>query len=353
MEKNMKYTLPILILCCVGLMIGFFCSLAIADENVVNIYVWPQEVSFEIIEQFQKDTGIKVNYSTYDSNEMLYAKMKASKMQYDIIEPSGYYVSRMAREGMIQKIDLKMLSNYKNLDPHFMHPDYDPTGEYSIPWVWGVTGIFVNRKYHPLKKIEKWSDFWSPDYHDTLLMLDDPREIFNIGLLTLGASPNEQNVSILNKAYEHLLTVVPNIRLYNSNSVSSLIIDEDVTIGMGWNADVYKASRENSSIEFIYPEDKFVMWVDAFAIPTDAPHRENAYKFLNYILQAKIAAMQVQATYYPTANQAAKALLPPELINSKILFPDKKTLKRGEFQTDVNDEALAAISRYWQLLKLQ
>lgn len=336
-----------------GLAVGFFCSLAMADDNVVNIYVWPQEVSLDIIEQFQKDTGIKVNYSTFDSNEMLYAKLKVSKMQYDIIEPSGYYVSRMAREGMIQKIDRKALSNYKNLDPHFTHPDYDPKGEYSIPWVWGLTGIFVNRKYYPSKKIEKWSDFWSSDYHDSLMMLNDPREMFNIGLLTLGFSPNEQNVSILGKAYEHLLKLLPNIRLYNSSSVASLIIDEDVTIGMAWNADVYKASKENAAVEFIYPQDKFVMWVDAFAIPTDAPHRENAYKFLNYVLQAKIAAMQVQATYYATANKAAKALLPPELVSNKVLFPDEKTLRRGEFQTDINDEALAAISRYWQLLKLQ
>lgn len=332
---------------------GLFCTFAQARDNVVNVYAWPQELSLEIIEQFQNDTGIKVNFSTFDSNEMLYAKMKATEGQYDIIEPSGYYISRMLREGMIQKIDLNALTNYKNLDPRFRHPDYDPSGEYSIPWVWGVTGIFVNRNYHPSKQIEKWSDFWSYKYYDKLLMLDDPREVFNIGLLTLGHSPNEENPAILEKAYQHLLKLLPNIRLYNNNSVASLIVDEDVTVGMAWNADVYKASRENPKIEFIYPNDKFVMWVDAFAIPSDAPHLENAYIFLNYILQAKIAAIQLQETYYAITNQAAKESLPKELTDNKILFPDEVTLSRGEFQTDINNEALGVISRYWQLLKLQ
>jgi spermidine/putrescine transport system substrate-binding protein len=345
MEKNMKIWL--------SLAVVSFCAFVQANEKVVNVYAWPQEVSLEIIEKFQKDTGIKVNFATFDSNEMLYAKMKASKGQYDIIEPSGYYISRMIREGMIQKIDLNALKNYQNIDPRFRHPDYDPAGEYSIPWVWGVTGIFVNRNYHPAKKIEKWSDLWSREYYDALLMLDDPREVFNIGLLTLDQSPNEQNADILAEAYKHLLKLLPNIRLYNNNSVASLIIDEDVTVGMAWNADVYKASRENPEIEFIYPKDKFVMWVDAFAIPSDAPHPENAYIFLNYILQAKIAAIQVQETYYAITNQAAKESLPKALLDNKILFPDDETLSRGIFQTDVNNEALETISRYWQLLKLQ
>lgn len=336
-----------------AVILSLFCTLALADENVINIYIWPDGVALDIIKKFQEDSGIKVNYSMFDSNEMLYAKMKASKVQYDIVVPSGYYISRMIKEGMVQKIDHKALLQYKNIDPFFAHPDYDPTGEYSVPWMWGVTGIFVNRNYYPSKKIEKWSDFWSPDYRDALLMLDDAREVFNIGLLTLGYSPNIEDINILSKAYEHLLTLLPNIRLYNSNSVVSLIVDEDVNIGMAWNADVYKASRENPAIEFIYPEDEFTLWVDAFVIPTDAPHLENAYKFLNYVLQAHIAAMQVEKTYYATANKAAKEVLPAELVNNKVLFPDKAILSKGKFQTDIDDSALAAISRYWQLLKLQ
>ena len=334
--------------------LSLFFSVALADDNVVNVYAWSQEVSPKVVMQFQKDTGIKVNFSTFDSNEALYAKMKASKQtQYDVVEPSSYYISRMARENMIEKLDRSKLSNYGNLNPAFTHPDYDPTGEYSIPWVLGLTGIVVNRKYYPHDKLEKWTDLWSPKYRDSLLLLDDPREVFNIGLLTLGYSPNENNLQHLQQAYQNLLALLPNVRLYNSSSVPSLLIDEDVTIGMAWNADVYKASLQNPNIEFIYPKDKFVIWVDCFVVPTHAPHRENAYKFLNYVLQAKIAAMQVKETFYPTANLAARAYLPPEIANSKILSPSPEVLSQGYFQTDLNDNALDAISRYWQLLKLQ
>lgn len=327
---------------------------AMAEDNVVNVYVWSQEVSEKIIAEFEKDTGIKVNYSTFDSNEILYAKMKASQTaQYDVIEPSGYYISRMAREGMIEKIQLDLLPNYKNINPSFKNPEYDPKGEYSIPWVWGVTGIFVNRNYYPSNHIESWSDLWSPQYHDALLLLDDPRDVFSIGLLSLHYSPNDENATDLANTYQQLIKLLPNVRLYNSSSVPSILIDEDATIGMAWSADAYKASLVQPSIEFIYPKDGFVIWVDAFAIPTNPPHRENAYRFLNYVLQAKIAAMQVQETYYPTANQAAIAYLPTELKNNKTIFPDDETLRRGHIQTDINNEALSILSRYWQLLKLQ
>ncbi len=336
------------------LILSLFCTVAMADDNVVNVSVWSQELSPNIVQQFQKDTGIKVNYSTFDSNEVLYAKMKASKQtQYDVVEPSSYYITRMVREDMIEKIDISRLSNYKNLNPAFIHPDYDPKGEYSIPWVWGLTGIFVNRKYYPNDKIEKWTDLWSPKYRDSLLLLNDPREVFNVGLMTLGYSPNENNLQHLQQAYQNLVALLPNVRLYNSSSVPSMLVDEDVTIGMAWNADVYKAQLQNPDIEFIYPKDKFVIWVDSLVIPKDAPHRDNAYKFLNYVLQAQIAAMQVKETFYPTANQAALAYLPPELANSQIIFPNADLIKKGYFQTDINDNALDAISRYWQLLKLQ
>lgn len=336
------------------LALNFLCAMAFADDNVVNVYVWSQELSPDIAAQFQKDTGIKVNYSTFDSNEVLYAKMKASKEgEYDVVEPSSYYITRMARENRIEKLDKSKLSNYGNLNPAFTHPDYDPKGEYSIPWVWGLTGIFVNREYYPDDKIENWTDLWSPKYRDSVLLLDDPREVFNIGLLTLGDNPNTSNLTQLQDAYKNLVGLLPNVRLYNSSSVPSILIDEDATIGMAWNADAYKASLQNPNIEFIYPKDRFVIWVDAFVIPSNAPHRENAYKFLNYVMQAKIAARQVQETYYPTANLAAIAELPSALAKSKIIFPDAAILKQAYFQTDIDDSALDAISRYWQLLKLQ
>ncbi|MCD6055527.1 MAG: potD [Gammaproteobacteria bacterium] len=336
------------------ILLSSFSTLAMAESNVVNVYVWSQELSPKIVENFQKETGIKVNYSTFDSNEVLYAKMKASQQsQYDVIEPSSYYITRMAREGMIEKIDLKALSNYHNLNPAFQHPEYDPGGEYSIPWVWGLTGIFVNRRYYPDDKITAWRDLWSARYHGALLLLDDPREVFNIGLLTLKYNPNDQNVSHLKEAYENLVSLSPNVRVYNSSSVPSMLTDEDVAMGIAWGSDVYKAQVENPNIEFIYPKEGFVIWVDAFAIPKNPPHRENAYKFLNYILKAQTAALQVTESYYPTANKAAMAYLPKEIVDSEILFPGPETMKRGHFQSDINDDAIEALSRYWQLLKLQ
>lgn len=324
------------------------------EEKVINVSVWSGELSDETVENFQKESGLKVNFSTYDSNEYLYAKMKGSQQSlYDIVCPSSYYVSRMAREKMIEKIDFTKVEGYENIFPRFKTAYYDPKGEYNIPWVWGATGIFVNRKYYPNDKIEKWSDLWQERYRNSLLLLNDPREIFNIALLVLGYSPNEENLEKIEEAYQLLLKILPNVRLYNSSSVSSLMIDEDATIGMVWSGDAYRAMKENPSIEFIYPKDGFVLWIDAFVIPKDAPHGDNSYQFLNYILRPEVAARQVEESYYATANKAAIAKLPKELAESKVIFPDEETMEKGEFQRDIDNKALEAISRYWQLLKLQ
>lgn len=332
----------------------FHPPLQAVEKGVLNLSTWADEMSDKVIDQFQEESGIKVNFSTYDSNEFLYAKMKGSnRALYDVVCPSGYYIRRMAREGMIEKIDFTKLDNIKNIFPTFRNSDFDPKGEYNVPWVWGATGIFVNRKYYPNDVIEKWSDLWSDRYRDSLLMLNDPRELFTIALITLGYSPNDETIEHIEEAYRKLVKLLPNIRLYNSSSVAALIIDEDATIGMVWSGNAYKAMRENPSIEFIYPKDGFAMWVDAFTIPKEPPHRENSYRFLNFILRPEIAAEVVEETFYATANREALSLLPKELAESKVIFPDEKTMERGTFQSDINNEALEALTRYWQLLKLQ
>ncbi|CAN5223860.1 spermidine/putrescine ABC transporter substrate-binding protein [soil metagenome] len=321
-------------------------------QETLNVFVWYEEVPDFVIKKFEAETGIKVNFSTYDSNETLYAKLKATTTPgYDVIEPSGYYVDRMRHDGMLEKLDKSKLTNYSNLNPELIDTGYDPGGNYSVPYLWGVTGIFVNKKYFSADEISGWSDLAKPKYANQLLFLNDPREAFSMALISLGYSANDENPEHLKQAYLKLKSLLPNIKIFNSEAIPSIFIDEDVRVGMAWNGDIYRSQVENPNLQFIYPKDGFVVWADTFAIPKNAPHKENAYKFLNFMLRPDIAKSASMNFGYPTANLAAQKLLPENIRNNPMIYPTKKVLKRGQYQTNVSDATLALIAKYWELLK--
>jgi len=324
-----------------------------SSDNILNIYIWSGDLPDSVIKQFERETGIKVNYSSYDSNETLYAKLLAVKNAgYDIVQPSSYYISRMRDKGMLQPIDKTKIPNLKYLSPTVMNPPYDPHRQYTIPGLWGVTGIFVNKQYYDPKTIHTWKDFWNKKYNNKLLLLDDVREVFSIALISLGLSPNTDKPKDIKTAYEHLIKLQKNIKLFANNAVPAIIADDDAVIGMGWNGDIFSASQDNPNLVFIYPEDGFVAWSDDFAIIKSAPHVNNAYKFLNFIERPDINAKIIKEMGYPTGNIAAKNYLSHKEKQSTTLFPPDSVMKHAIWQRDINDKAIALYSHYWEKLKL-
>ncbi|MBX3709554.1 MAG: spermidine/putrescine ABC transporter substrate-binding protein [Gammaproteobacteria bacterium] len=324
-----------------------------AAAQVVNVYAWAGEIPDFVIRLFEKETGIKVNISTYENNEIMYAKLKTStNSRYDVIMPSSYFVDRMSRQGMLEKLDKSQLANWKNLNPEFLHPAYDRQSEYSIPYIWGITGIFYNTDYYSPASIKKWADLWETRYYNKLMLLDDTREVFGIALLTLGYSANDQNPEHIKAAFLKLKTLMKNVRVFSSDTVVSIMIDEDATVGMAWNGDAFKALQENKKIKFVFPEEGFIIWVDNFSIPKTAPHKDAAYAFLNFILRPNIAKEIALYTKFPTANLAGYQLLPPEIRNNPIVYPPKDILRRGQFQTDLGDKTLSLYENYWEELKM-
>lgn len=324
-----------------------------ANNNTLNIYAWSGEIPDFIIQQFENETGIKVNFSTYDSNEVLYAKLKADKAsQYDIVEPSSYYVDRMRRQGMLEKLNHKDIPDFKNLNPDFLYKPYDPESNYSVPYVWGITGIFVDKNLYPVKSLSYWHNLWDKKFHNQLMLLDDSREIFSMALKSLGYSANDSNPAHIKKAYEKLRTLLPNVKLFKSDGVISVLADGDINAGMAWNGDVFKASQENKNLAFVFPKEGFVIWVDNFVIPKNAPHLKNAYRFLNFILRADVARDACVNNGYPSTNLAAWKAMPPAIRNNPVAYPTKTILKNGEFQTDIPDDALALYESYWEKLKI-
>ncbi len=330
-----------------------FLQPALAEDKIVNVYAWFGEIPEQVIHQFEKETGIKVNFSSYDSNEELYAKLRAIKQPYyDVIEPTCDYIGLMSKQHLLTTLDKTQLSAYHNLNPLLLHRAYDPHSQYSIPLIWGITGIFFNTKYIKPNTIRRWSDLWDPQYHHQLALLDDPRDVFAMALKSLGYSVNDNDPEHIKQAYLKLKALIPNVKTFN-NVTAALSIDEDILLGISWNGDLSKARQENPSLGFIYPEEGFVIWAETLAIPKDAPHLHNAYLFLNFLLRPEIAKQIALYTNYATANLTAQKLLPDSIKNNPISYPPKKTLMRGEFQTALSGEAAELYEKYWELLKME
>lgn len=330
----------------------FFFAFKVYSAPVVNVYAWGGEIPKKLVQDFEKESGIKVHFSTYDSNETMYAKLQASRQTvYDVILPSAYFVERMKRQGMLERLDPHELPNLKNLDARFVNNEYDPGNQFSVPIIWGATGIFFNDNWvsQPPKK---WNDLWNPKWRQQLMLLDDSREIFAIALMSLGFNPNDTNPEHIKKAYTHLLDLVPNIKLFASDSIQAIMIDEDALIGSSWNGDAFKAHEENKAIEFIYPEDGFVIWVDCLAIPKNPPHRKEALQFINFMLKAEASVQIALREGHAITNAKGRALLPVSIQNNPMVYPSAEIMAKGQFQRDVGEKTLLLYNQYWEHLKL-
>lgn len=308
---------------------------AFAKTQVLNVYNWSNYMPKDVIMQFEKETGIHVNYSTYDGNDTLYAKLKADPQAgYDIIVPTSYFVDRMRNEHMLMPLDKSQLPNFKNLDKALLNKSFDPDNRYSIPYFWGSTGIVVNKNYFDPNSITSWNDLWTPRFKDQLLILEDPHDVFSMALMALGYSANDSDPAHIQQAYMKLKTLLPNVRLFNSDAAKVNYIDEDATIGMGYSGDTYQAMQENPNLVYVYPKEGFVVWIDCMAIPKYAPHVASAYKFMNFLMRPDIAAKLSEELDYASPNSAAKALLPKKMRDNQAIYPDDKTLARAQFELD-------------------
>lgn len=226
-------------------------SPAMAADQELYFYNWSEYIPNEVLEDFTKETGIKVIYSTYESNESMYAKLKTQGSGYDLVVPSTYFVSKMRKEGMLQKIDKEKLSHFADLDTNFLNKPFDPNNNYSIPYIWGATGIGINADMLDKSSVSKWDDFWDSKWEGQLMLMDDSREVFHIALTKLGYSPNTTNPDEIKAAYEELKKLMPNVLVFNSDFPANPYLAGEVSLGMLWNGSAYMARQEGANIDII------------------------------------------------------------------------------------------------------
>ena len=345
MMKNL-HLLALAVLFCLGLAT----PLAAADR-ALYVYIWSEYIPEQVVADFTRETGIKVNISTYDSNEAMYAKIKLVGKGYDLIVPSSYYVGLMRDQGLLLPLDKKQLPNLKNIGPKFTNQSFDPDNSYSLPYMWGSTSIAVNTDMLGKDTVRDLADLWKPELKGRLLLPNDSREVIGIGLKVLGYPINDRDPAHLEQAYLKLKELMPSVRTFDSDSPKQALLSGEVAAGVIWNGEAFIANGENPAIAYLYPKEGFSLWLDSFCIPKGAANIAEAHLFLDYILRPEVAAVISQEMGYSSPNAAALEHLPAEVRSNPIVYPTDADAARGEFLDNLDDATNQLVEQYWLKLK--
>lgn len=279
------------------------------DKKELNVLNWSSYIPNDVINDFEKETGIKVNYSTYSSNEECLAKVSNAKEgTYDLIFPSDYMIEIMINRDLIEKIDKTKLANINNLNSNYLSLEYDLNNEYSLPFIAASTLISVNKDMIK-EEITSYNDLLNPKYKNEIVLIDDQRIIIGMALLANGYDMNSTDESELVKAKEWLEKLKPNIKAYDSDSPKNFLISKEASIAVLWNAEGALASQENENIVNIFPTEGFALSVDNFAIPKGAKHQEELYQFIDYILRPDVMKRIIESYPYKNVNKSTDLIL--------------------------------------------
>jgi spermidine/putrescine-binding protein len=322
----------------------------------LNLFVWTEYIPTEWKECFEMVYGVKINHDEYSANEEMYAKLSAGGSNYDLVQPTDYIISLMIRNGMLQKLDKSKLSIMGNLDPAYMNQSFDPGNEYTIPYEGGLDAIIYNADAVTTAP-KSYADLWNPEYAGRIVLLDDSRVIIGMTLLTLGYDVNTKDPAQLEEAKTKLAELIPGVKLFDSDSPKTALIAGDVDLGVVWTGEAYTANQENESFAFAYPTEGAIIWQDNWAIPTDAPHLDAAYAWINYTMQGNLFYLMLRDFPYLNPDLAAlefAKINAPDLYNpfmeSPVTNPPADAIKNAHRVDDVGD-ATPLYDQIWTEIK--
>ena len=331
---------------------------AVPDRGVtINVYNWGEYIangtdgSPDVNEEFTRRTGIRVNYTTFDSNEALYSKLVGGGADYDVIIPSDYMVSRLIHENMLAELDFSNIPNFRYIDESFRDPDYDPEGRYSVPYTWGVVGLFYNTDYIE-EEITSWSSLWDDRYAGKILMFDNPRDSFAIAQLLLGQSLNTTEESDWLEAAALLKQQKPMVQAYVMDRIFDKMESEEAWIAPYYSGDAAILVDNSDNIRFVVPREGTNYFVDAMCIPATSGHKAEAEAYINFLCDPEIAGANMDYVGYSTPETAAKAYMDPEIVESPVHYPDGETLARTQVFVNLPEETSRLIDRLWAEAKM-
>lgn len=322
---------------------------AAGDEaRVLDVYNWPYYMVPDLLSEFESACRCKVNYREFGTNEDLYAAMKNRTGQWDVVFPSDYMVARMAKEGMLRPLDKQRLPGIQNLDTAFLNPHYDRGNQYSLPYIWGATGIGYLRS--KVQNVQDYDTLWSPALRNRIGMLDDVRFSIGAALKRLGYSANTVDDQELAQAHKALLEQKSLVRAYNSENYVDLLTTGEVWAFYGYSGDFIQAMPKQPDLAFRIPASGGILYVDNMAIPvsTDAP--ELAHEFIDFLLKPHVAARIINERWFAMPNRAAEGLVRREVRTNEGVYPPRDVINKCEQLRDLGP----AISKYesiWQRVK--
>jgi putrescine transport system substrate-binding protein len=340
-----------------------------AEEKVLNIYHWPDYIAKDMVANFEKESGIKVNYQTFENNEALQAKLVAGNSGYDLVVPGAVFVKGQIDGGLLAKLDKSKIPNYSNLDPELMSKlnMVDPGNDYVVPWAWSYTTVGINKA-----KVAKalgatpmpanvWDLVFNPTYTAKLkscgiAYLDSPTEVIPPAMHYLGKNPYSNDPADHKAAGAMLAKVRPHIRLFSSTMIDDLAGGK-ACVALGWAGDMNIAkaraieNKNGNDIQVLLPENGGLIFMDNLAIPKDAKHPNNAAAFINYFLKPEVSASLTNELSYPTANKASLANVTPEVAADKTVFVDADNMKKMVSPASFTNEARESMSNVYTQFK--
>ncbi len=341
----------------------------VSAQGQVNVYNWSDYIAEDQLKDFAKNTGVKVNYTTYDSNEILDAKLRTGKSGYDVVVPtaSPFFV-RQLQANLFLPLDRSKLRNWKNLDPEILAAlaRYDADNRHGIPWMWGTTGIGYNveeiRKRMPDAPVESLRMIFDPaivsKFKDCGVMpLDSATDVLPAALRYLGLDPDSKKPEDLAKAGDVVKAIRPYVSKFHSSEYINALAGGNICLALGYSGDIFQARDRGAKaarkvdVAYAIPKEGSLLWIDVAGIPKDAPNVENAYRFLDFMLEPKVAAASSELTGYANGNQAAFALLPKEISGNPLIYPPADVRAKFYTITAGTPEQIRERTRLWTAIK--
>ena len=352
--------------CLTVFLLAAFCGIAAlgAEEEkapsrgvTINVYNWGEYIangtdeSMDVNAEFTRRTGIQVNYTTFDSNESLYSKLAGGGADYDIIIPSDYMISKLIDQGMLAELDFSNIPNFQYIDEEFRNPDYDPENKFSVPYTWGVVGLFYNTDYIE-EEITSWSALWDDRYAGKMLMFDNPRDSFAIAQFRLGQSLNTTDPEDWKAAAELLKQQKPLVQAYVMDQIFDKMESGEAWLGPYSSGDAAILVENNDNIKFVVPEEGTNYFVDGICIPATSNRKEEAEEYIDFLCDPEIAGANMDYIGYSTPETAAKEYMDEEMVNSPIHYPDVETLARTQVFINLPDDTSKLVDKLWAEVKM-
>jgi len=338
------------------------------EEKVVNVYNWSDYIAEDTLEKFTEETGIEVNYDVFDTNEVVEAKLLAGNSGYDVVVPSASFLERQIEAGLFQPLDKSKLSNIDNLDPEIMErvEVNDPGNEHAVVYMWGTTGFGYNvgmiEERMPDAPVDSWDMIFDPEivsqFADCgVALLDAPAEVIPAALNYLGLDPTSEDPGDLEQAEQLLMEIRPHVRYFHSSQYITDLANGDVCLAHGYSGDVFiardRAAEADAGIvvDYTIPEEGAVIWFDMMAVPADAPHPDNAHKFIDFVMQPEIAADISNYVYYANANEASFDMIDEEVTGDPAIYPPAEVQEKLFATRAYSPRFDRLLNRVWTRIK--